>query len=701
MSHSSIKTKYKVKAPRLIVQALKSPGTRGIVLKCADGCERLCYTILSAITIDYEEAVLVTGITNWACPICLVPLKERGNLSCRQWKKRTHEFTRKLIKRQRREGRNTVWVHDVQNFAWSHDHVNIHAIITPDILHQLKKGLLMHLNTWVCELIGKIRPLKVKKGSEREMHQSSGAIQLEHRFQLVPEFPGLHIFKNFSTVKQWTGNEQKAMVQQYVAVLAPLLTKKQPVAMFCVKAIADFITVAQYRVQDDSTLAFMDSAIDRIDVSKIAFAESRTIDKKTQEHHFNIPKLHSITHYTELIRLYGATDGVDTSHSEAAHKYNIKENYSLTNKRNEFLDQMALLNVRRVKILSMEALLAQVQRNSHQVVSPNELSKDYTTTPSKSVPLKKLGFLPTQEELEYSRLHGLAKGYWCKASSAEQHLNIHRLIDALAIFVRKQRNNCTNGLWSLSKDQEPNSLWAENLYISIHPSLTCWKRSGKNSSNLNEMIKEKVRCTPKWQGKQEWRSDYVWVISKGEEAEDPPLSGRIAGQVKITVTVFDPWYPWIKSKSSIQSAKSLFHCGALVEVLRPVNSGIPNPIHGMIEFENWGQSFITNRNLNPRSLQFHSMSTVIRSAHVVPSGKAGLFYINNFIDWDQYNTLYDLESSENGRMTVLRRAEPIASLHKENAALRLKKKEEMQRKRQRKLARLKQRSQGRIGTRSL
>ena len=65
---------------------------------------------------------------------------------------------------------------------------------------------------------------------------------------------------------------------------------------------------------------------------------------------------------------------------------------------------------------------------------------------------------------------------------------------------------------------------------------------------------------------------------------------------------------------------------------------------------------------NPRKLghrRFYEMSNVIRSAHVVPAGK-GRSYINNYIDWDQYNTLYDVDFINNGTRVADRVAREFA-----------------------------------------
>ncbi len=105
---------------------------------------------------DYPEQVLLTGIKkNKHCPICLVPPNERGNLTGK-WSPRTHEYTRDRIEAQRRDPgltASSMAIHSRSNFAWAHHLVNIHAILTVDILHQLLKGIVMRLVTWIQSLI--------------------------------------------------------------------------------------------------------------------------------------------------------------------------------------------------------------------------------------------------------------------------------------------------------------------------------------------------------------------------------------------------------------------------------------------------------------------------------------------------------------------------------------------------------------------
>ena len=34
--------------------------------------------------------------------------------------------------------------------------------------------------------------------------------------------------------------------------------------------------------------------------------------------------------------------------------------------------------------------------------------------------------------------------------------------------------------------------------------------------------------------------------------------------------------------------------------------------------------------------------------NIIPTNNIGLYYINNYVDWDQYNTIFDLEFLTNG-----------------------------------------------------
>ena len=211
-----------------------------------------------------------------------------------------------------------------------------------DILHQLLKGMVMRLVDWTTDLLGEEAAgaqQSSKGGTKRKkitklMENSHHALQLEHRFRQVLAFHEIKCFDHFSKVKQWTGNEQKAIMKQLVPVLAPLLTTGAgPAAMHCTRAVLDFVMLTSYTLHDEQTLSYMTAALERLDKLKPVFEKSRSLNKNTGEHHFNFPKLHVMSHYVDFIRLYGSAQSYDTSYSEAAHKTLVKDFFQRTNKK--------------------------------------------------------------------------------------------------------------------------------------------------------------------------------------------------------------------------------------------------------------------------------------------------------------------------------------------------------------------------------
>ena len=101
---------------------------------------------------------------------------------------------------------------------------NIYELITPDILHQLIKGVFKdHLVDWVCDYLrrehGKAKADSILDEIDRRyvasfsfvvsVHFSS--VHLSFRISLAPSFPGLRRFKQGRNFQQWTGNDSKAL----------------------------------------------------------------------------------------------------------------------------------------------------------------------------------------------------------------------------------------------------------------------------------------------------------------------------------------------------------------------------------------------------------------------------------------------------------------------------------------------------------
>lgn len=235
---------------RLTRAAFESLAEIGTNIHCADGFTRCCHPIIGGMMVDYEEQVHITGIKkNRHCSICRVPPDERGDL-LEEWKYRTHECTQAKLRRQRSDPKRmekTMAIHPVMNWAWKHKYCNIHTLMDVDILHQLFEGVFMRLINWCTALMedvlgtsGKAMRKRSAKGKEK-VAESAASIQLDERFRQVHGFTGLKRFSHFSKVKQWSGNEQKAMVRQLVPVIAPLLAGKRDSAIHCSRATMDFV----------------------------------------------------------------------------------------------------------------------------------------------------------------------------------------------------------------------------------------------------------------------------------------------------------------------------------------------------------------------------------------------------------------------------------------------------------------------------
>jgi hypothetical protein len=124
--------------------------------------------------------------------------------------------------------------------------------------------------------------------------------QLDARFNIVPHFTSLKHFSQFSYVKQWTKNEQKLVLRILIPVIAPLLRSKPEVIAYA-RAIADIVTISQYRAHNSETIRYLEFALYRINKTKVAFAEQRaTMDRK--EPHMNFPKFYVLSHYLDFIK---------------------------------------------------------------------------------------------------------------------------------------------------------------------------------------------------------------------------------------------------------------------------------------------------------------------------------------------------------------------------------------------------------------
>lgn len=109
--------------------------------------------------------------------------------------------------------------------------------------------------------------------------------------------------------------------------------------------------------------------------------------------------------------------------------------------------------------------------------------------------------------------------------------------------------------------------------------------------------------------------------------------------------VADP--EWFTAKD-----KPITYIEAFVELYKQKNRRQVHEIYGMVELDKWHASTAKN----PRNLRAHriiEVSLVLRSVYVVSKDQDRMvFYVNNYINWDQFKQLYNADQFNKGIRNV-------------------------------------------------
>ncbi|KAG1812790.1 uncharacterized protein BJ212DRAFT_1448021 [Suillus subaureus] len=261
-----------------ILEHLKEAGHTRMDMVCGDGKVQRIHPILACYMADYLEQCLVTCVKYGTCPKCQSPVSELGSN-------------------------------------------------TPGELHT---------QAWT---MGVIKDAKAKSHNLHKFHslcQSKGVSgMVQHPFWEGFPYFNIHLSmtpnNGWSELSQISDRERKEMAHILLGCLVGKVLRR---VILAYHSLLDFIYLAQYPTHDDHTLGYLQDALDVSHKHKAVLIELGVRD------HFNIPKIHSLTHYINSIHMFGAMDNYNTEAFECLHINFAKNAWRTTNKRDE-LPQMA------------------------------------------------------------------------------------------------------------------------------------------------------------------------------------------------------------------------------------------------------------------------------------------------------------------------------------------------------------------------
>lgn len=297
-----------------VFEPLKTASSDGMLAWCADGYLRHVYPLIAAWVADWPEQNDIACTIRSGCPKCLQKWKGRGGGRGRALL-RDPDVTTDAFRAYRRTQQSAKlevlrlkpWV----PFWEDIEHVDIGMCLTPDLLHQLYKGMFEHARDWVEDLLG-----------TKEFNQ---------RFKAMPPAQDLrHFHKGVTQVKVWAGRESREMMRQLLPVVID--AQAPPDFVRLIRALLDFSYLAHYEQLTAADLVEMDKLL-------ALFHQVRGVlidmDIVTGTGVFDrLPKLHMLSHYTESIRELGTPDGYSTETPEHLHIVYVKNGWRMSNRRN-------------------------------------------------------------------------------------------------------------------------------------------------------------------------------------------------------------------------------------------------------------------------------------------------------------------------------------------------------------------------------
>ncbi|KAG2136951.1 uncharacterized protein EDB93DRAFT_1242305 [Suillus bovinus] len=285
-----------------ILSSLKPFMTTHEVVRCGDG----------PYIADYEEQLVLSCVVKHWCLKCIAVHTnlDGGGIY------HSHEHIDFLINELHAD---ILWdefglIGDLVPFTNDFPRADIHELLSFDLLHQLIKGAFKdHLVDWVAKYL---KAVHGTKWSEEIMSD----IDRRPRFQ------------------QWMGDDSKALMKVFLLAIEGHVPQDMVRAFH---ALLEFCYLIWCNVITEDTMIQIQDAL-------YHFHHYRKIFD-TVVPTFSLPPQHSMTHYVDMIRLFGTPNGLCSSITELKHIKAVKEPWRWSNRHNA-LGQMLVTNQRLDKL---------------------------------------------------------------------------------------------------------------------------------------------------------------------------------------------------------------------------------------------------------------------------------------------------------------------------------------------------------------
>ncbi|TFK87763.1 hypothetical protein K466DRAFT_586114 [Polyporus arcularius HHB13444] len=280
------------------------------VMRCPDGHFRRALFEMGPVIADYPEQVYLSGIVQGWCPKCRAYADDLSTAGPPRFRAHTEAIVETFDP-------GILWDvfgvnADVEPFTTHFPRADIHELLTPDLLHQLIKGVFKdHLVDWVTDYI------KLSAPSERDAAEILD--QIDIRLACVPPFPGMRRFPTGRNFTQWTGDDSKGLMKIYLGAIAGLVPARM---VQCIAALLDFAYLAWRSEHNTFSLQAMVDAL-------AYFHELRDIfvDIGVCLDGFKLPRQHALVHYARSIEMFGSPNGLCSSITESKHIEAVKETW--------------------------------------------------------------------------------------------------------------------------------------------------------------------------------------------------------------------------------------------------------------------------------------------------------------------------------------------------------------------------------------